>query len=1317
MMKTLKHLSKRCLAVLLAVMICVGTLSLPAFAATDDTWLSHVSHPGFYWKCQSHVPDGRGGVRNHYHGWYCPNCPNGGAPHGDNPTGYEYKDDNPADGKCDWCGLGSEGQTTPVPEPSCDHSSGHTQDGECKGCGADVEHSWQSVAELKATCTTTGHTAGQECTVCGKTTVKETSVDKNNHTGIVTDSASDATCTTPGKTEGKRCTACGTTITAQQDVNDPNAHNWGGWTDDTSNHEQHYRVCANSSEHKDYADHSYGEWKTTKEATVKEAGEKSRTCSVCNHVQTETIPAPNECPCGCGKPEGNCGCVDCEGGDNCGDNCPCKFCTDDNCEHGYQQCGDKCKCTEECGCMKKPCGHPKHDQDGKCINPDCGETVDHDSNEKIPEVTGNCTQPSMSAGKKCSVCGKVTEEPKNLGIVEGAHDYPDTWTDDGETHSRVCRNNPDHVERHEHTYNDNKVEENGNGGHTWTCDDCDHTKDEGHKWDNGKCEDCGAEHKHADEDIVAIGEAKDPNCTEKGRTAGKKCSVCGKVIEAQTEIETNDDHDWGDWQDDGETQHKRVCSRDPENHTQTANHTYDDNKVEENEDGGHTWTCDDCDHTKDEGHKWDNGKCEDCDAEHNHTDEDIVAIGEAKDPNCTEKGRTAGKKCSVCGKVIEAQTEIETNDDHDWGDWQDESETQHKRVCGRNEEHVERGNHTYDDNKVKENENGGHTWTCDTCPHTKTEEHKDVTGPNGEGEPDDKCDDCGAQYYTYTLRYDLKGGNGDSDDTIVTVKTTDDSYVFELLTVDEAEEKFTRDKHDFKGWSEADTGMTLITSIDALKDDTVTVYAVWQCNEHQYSPDTGKCENDNCGERETYKYTLTYDLNGGDELILNEAETSCETTDLAHTFELTAAAKRDGYEFKGWAADKDATSEDTIEEIPANNKDTKAIVYAVWVCDGEDHVFDDDGHCTKPECDAFQYTVSYEDGNGNATEPEDIGENTVVKTPEEAGVEVPEGKVFDHWVDANNKEYKPEDKLPNAEGNIVLTPVWKNVYTLTIHYQYADGSQAAESKTIPVVEGEIYNAAPEEIQGYSAALKDGSVASGTMTGPVTVTYIYTAIEQDSGTEPENPGTEPENPGTEPENPGTEPENPGTEPENPGTEPTEPATPSTPNTPSDNTGDGDTTPTTPSTPSGDDNTGDNTGDDLTDIPEDNVPLVPGPGADGDDLTDIPEDNVPLVPGPGADGDDLTDIPEDNVPLVPGPGADGDDLTDIPEGDVPLTDAPNAGDDTNTGDDLMDIADGEVPLAAVPQTGDNSHIWSYFALISGACLVWMVLKNKKREESAE
>ena len=36
-------------------------------------------------------------------------------------------------------------------------------------------------------------------------------------------------------------------------------------------------------------EHTYGEWEVTKEATKKEEGEETRTCSLCGHTETRPI--------------------------------------------------------------------------------------------------------------------------------------------------------------------------------------------------------------------------------------------------------------------------------------------------------------------------------------------------------------------------------------------------------------------------------------------------------------------------------------------------------------------------------------------------------------------------------------------------------------------------------------------------------------------------------------------------------------------------------------------------------------------------------------------------------------------------------------------------------------------------------------------------------------------------------------------------------------------------------------------------------------------------------------------------------------------
>ena len=53
---------------------------------------------------------------------------------------------------------------------------------------------------------------------------------------------------------------------------------------------QHWQECS-CGEKLNVANHTYGDWKVTKEATETEAGSRERGCAVCAYVQTEAIPA------------------------------------------------------------------------------------------------------------------------------------------------------------------------------------------------------------------------------------------------------------------------------------------------------------------------------------------------------------------------------------------------------------------------------------------------------------------------------------------------------------------------------------------------------------------------------------------------------------------------------------------------------------------------------------------------------------------------------------------------------------------------------------------------------------------------------------------------------------------------------------------------------------------------------------------------------------------------------------------------------------------------------------------------------------------
>ena len=95
--------------------------------------------------------------------------------------------------------------------------------------------------------------------------------------------------------------------------------------------------------------------------------------------------------------------------------------------------------------------------------------------------------------------------------------------------------------------------------------------------------------------------------------------------------------------------------------------------------------------------------CSTCQSELNKKNVEIAALGHAEvvdaaiAPSCTEAGKTVGKHCSVCEAVLVAQEDIPALN-HDWGEWQTQSEStcstqgSQVRVCSRDASHTESQN-------------------------------------------------------------------------------------------------------------------------------------------------------------------------------------------------------------------------------------------------------------------------------------------------------------------------------------------------------------------------------------------------------------------------------------------------------------------------------------------------------------------------------------------------------------------------------------------------------------------------------------------------
>lgn len=157
----------------------------------------------------------------------------------------------------------------------------------------------------------------------------------------------------------------------------------------------------------------------------------------------------------------------------------------------------------------------------------CGAVLQRDSIPKKehtvvvdPADPATCLSTGWTEGSHCSVCGTVIVEPIYLDFLE--HQPSDWITDVEATCEEPDRENPDAGIGHRHT----------------ECQLCHSVVDE---------EDI----PRLDHTPVVI-PASEPTCTEYGKTEGVKCSVCGKVLTAQTRTDAPLGHDYDE---DG------VCAR------------------------------------------------------------------------------------------------------------------------------------------------------------------------------------------------------------------------------------------------------------------------------------------------------------------------------------------------------------------------------------------------------------------------------------------------------------------------------------------------------------------------------------------------------------------------------------------------------------------------------------------------------------------------------------------------------------------------------------------------------------------------------------
>ena len=117
----------------------------------------------------------------------------------------------------------------------------------------------------------------KECR-CGKKT------EVGNHTFDDWTITKEPATTETGSRE-RTCSICKYTQTETLPVHTHDVHDEAWKYDET----QHWQECS-CGEKLNVANHTYGDWKVTKEATETEAGSRERDCTVCEYVQVEIIP-------------------------------------------------------------------------------------------------------------------------------------------------------------------------------------------------------------------------------------------------------------------------------------------------------------------------------------------------------------------------------------------------------------------------------------------------------------------------------------------------------------------------------------------------------------------------------------------------------------------------------------------------------------------------------------------------------------------------------------------------------------------------------------------------------------------------------------------------------------------------------------------------------------------------------------------------------------------------------------------------------------------------------------------------------------------
>jgi len=410
----------------------------------------------------------------------------------------------------------------------------------CTVCGAELKaalgHTKETVAGKAATCTETGLTDGEKCSVCGETLTAQETIPALGHTEgeVKVENNVAPDCDDDGSYDNVvYCTVCNEELSRETITVDALGHDYDAVVTAPTCEAQGYTTytCACGDTYVDdyvaATGHSYGDWITDTNATCKAEGTKHRECADCNAVETGTIeklPHTEEILSAVDPDCVNTGLTEGKHCSVCGEVLVAQEVVD-ALGHTYESVVTAPTCTED-GYTTYTCT--------VCGDSYVDNYVDALGHTEVVDATvaPDCENTGLTEGSHCSVCGEVIVAQEVVDAL--GHTYETvvtapTCTAKGYT-TYTCKNDASH------TYTADEVAATGHSMGDWIVDTAATCEADGSQ--HKKCANCDHEETEVipatGHDYEAVVTA--PTCTAGGYTT-YTCTACGdSYVADETEM-------------------------------------------------------------------------------------------------------------------------------------------------------------------------------------------------------------------------------------------------------------------------------------------------------------------------------------------------------------------------------------------------------------------------------------------------------------------------------------------------------------------------------------------------------------------------------------------------------------------------------------------------------------------------------------------------------------------------------------------------------------------------------------------------------------